>query len=180
MGSKEFFEQVQTAVDNDQVWYAIYVRSRYEKVVFEELVRRQIKTSLPMLTKISKWSDRKKEIKAPWFPGYVFVKIDLSTEKFTVLEIPGVVKYVPTNNKPVSIHESEMYWLQVLVAENLTIRHETKRLVGEAVTVNFGPLKGYQGQVIAQKSETRIIIWLDAIMQGVSVELDPRWLDSAK
>jgi len=178
--SDEIAHSGQPSVDGDRKWYAVYVRSRWGKVVFAEFERRGIEASLPLLTKIRQWSDRKKEVKVPWFPGYVFVKIDLNTEKFVVLETPGVVKYVPTNSRVIAIPESELYWLQVLISENLALRHETSLPAGAPVQVMYGPLQGYRGRVVEQKSATRIVIWLDAIMQGVSVELDPCWLDSTK
>ena len=48
--------------------------------------------------------------------------------------------------------------------------------MGMDVDVIFGPFKGLHGRVKQKNSETRLVVWFDAIMQGVSVEIDPTWL----
>ncbi len=40
----------------------------------------------------------------------------------------------------------------------------------------FGPLKGLKGRIKQKNSETRLVVWFDAIMQGTSVEIDPACL----
>ncbi|MBT6356477.1 MAG: antitermination protein NusG, partial [Chloroflexi bacterium] len=42
-------------------WYAIYVKSRHEKVIFSELRKKGIESSLPLMTTIRQWSDRRKK-----------------------------------------------------------------------------------------------------------------------
>jgi len=44
----------------------------------------------------------------------------------------------------------------------------------------YGPLKGFQGRVKQKNSKTKLVVWLDAIAQGVSVEIDPRFLSVCK
>jgi len=44
----------------------------------------------------------------------------------------------------------------------------------------FGPLRSPCGRIKRKHSQTRLIVWFDAIMQGVSVELDPRNLELMK
>ena len=56
-------------------WYAIYVKSRHEKVIFSELQKKGIESSLPLMTTIRQWSDRKKKVEVPLFRSYLFVKI---------------------------------------------------------------------------------------------------------
>jgi transcription antitermination factor NusG len=51
-------------------WYAIRTRSRHEKMVHEQLQTQGIETFLPLVKRIHKWSDRKKEVEVPLFSGY--------------------------------------------------------------------------------------------------------------
>ena len=60
-------------------WYAIYVKSRHEKNVFQELCDKGIKSSIPLIKQTRQWSDRKKIIDVPLFAGYVFVNINIWT-----------------------------------------------------------------------------------------------------
>ena len=157
-------------------WYAIYVRSRHEKSVHAELQQKGIESSLPLTIVTRQWSDRRKKVEVPLFRGYVFVKIDIKNEKLPVLTTTGVVKFVTFNNVTVPIPEDQMYWLQKMIASDLLLSQEQDFPVGTEIDVMFGPLKGLRGQVKQKNSETRLVVWFDAIMQGVSVEIDPTWL----
>jgi len=161
-------------------WYAIYVRSRHERVVHSELQQKGIESSLPLMSVTRQWSDRKKKVKVPLFRGYVFVKIDLKDEKFSVLTTDGVVKFVTFCNKTVSIPEEQMFWLDQLLLSELNLTPETDFPIGVEVDVMFGPLKGLQGRVKQKNSKSKLIVWFDAIMQGVSVEIDPACLSPIK
>ena len=157
-------------------WYAIYVRSRHEKSVHSELQKKGIESSLPLTIVTRQWSDRRKKVEVPLFRGYVFVKIDIKNEKLPVLTTSGVVKFVTFNNVTVPIPEDQMYWLQQMIASDLLLSQEQDFPVGTEIDVMFGPLKGLRGQVKQKNSETRLVVWFDLIMQGVSVEIDPTWL----
>ena len=157
-------------------WYAIYVRSRHEKSVHSELQKKGIESSLPLTIVTRQWSDRRKKVEVPLFRGYVFVKIDIKNEKLPVLKTQSVVKFVTFCNKTVSIPDEQMYWLDQLVMSNLALDHEQDIPLDAEVNVMFGPFKGLRGRVKQKNSETRLVVWFDAIMQGVSVEIDPTWL----
>ena len=157
-------------------WYAIYVRSRHEKSVHAELQQKGIESSLPLTIVTRQWSDRRKKVEVPLFRGYVFVKIDIKNEKLPVLTTTGVVKFVTFNNLTVPIPEDQMYWLQQMIASDLLLSQEQDFPIGTEIDVMFGPLKGLRGRVKQKNSETRLVVWFDAIMQGVSVEIDPTWL----
>jgi len=157
-------------------WYALYVKSRHEKSVHSELQQKGIESSLPLMTVTRQWSDRRKKVEVPLFRGYVFVKIDIKNEKFPVLTTSGVVKFVTFNNVTVPIPEDQMYWLQQMIASDLLLSQEQDFPVGTEIDVMFGPLKGLQGSVKQKNSKTKLVVWFDAIMQGVSVEIDPTWL----
>jgi len=157
-------------------WYAIYVRSRHEKSVHAELQQKGIESSLPLTIVTRQWSDRRKKVEVPLFRGYVFVKIDIKNEKLPVLTTSGVVKFVTFNNVTVPIPEDQMYWLQQMIASDLLLSQEQDFPFGTEIDVMFGPLKGLRGSVKQKNSKTKLVVWFDAIMQGVSVEIDPMWL----
>ena len=157
-------------------WYALYVKSRHEKSVHSELQQKGIESSLPLMTVTRQWSDRRKKVEVPLFRGYVFVKIDIKNEKFPVLTTSGVVKFVTFNNVTVPIPEDQMYWLQQMIASDLLLSQEQDFPVGTEIDVMFGPMKGLRGRVKQKNSKSRLVVWFDTIMQGVSVEIDPTWL----
>jgi len=165
-----------TNYKSSKAWYAIYVKSCHEKFVNTKLQEKGIESSLPLMTVTRQWSDRRKKVEVPLFRGYVFVKIDIKNEKLPVLTTTGVVKFVTFNNVASPISEDQMYWLQKMIDSDLLLSQEQDFPVGTEVDVMFGPLKGLRGRVKQKNSKTKLIVWFDAIMQGVSVEIDPGFL----
>ena len=155
-----------------KLWYAIYVRSKHEKNVHSALLNKGIESSLPLKTVIRQWSDRKKKVQLPMFRGYLFVKINLDKDKFNVLQTPGVVKFIHFNNQIPVIPKEQIFWLDALLSSESEINYETQYLPGNEAEVIAGPFKGLKGKVIKQKSVFRVLLWIDIIMQGISVEID--------
>ncbi len=163
-----------------QSWFAIYVKSRHEKSVHQDLCDKGVESSLPLISVTRQWSDRKKKVEVPLFRGYVFVNIDIRKEKFNVLQTDGVVKFVTFCSKTVSIPQEQMFWLDQLLLSELELEQTQEFPIGTEVDVMFGPLKGLRGRVKTKNSSTKLIVWFDSIMQGISVVIDPAFLSVNK
>ncbi|MFB9051457.1 UpxY family transcription antiterminator [Formosa undariae] len=88
-------------------WYVIYTKSRNEKKVEEKLNRLGIEAYCPVKTEIRVWSDRKKKVFVPLLPSMVLVRL-LDSERNSVFEVPGVVRYMFWNGEPVVVREDEV------------------------------------------------------------------------
>jgi hypothetical protein len=53
--------------------YAVHTRAQHEKKVAVHLQEKDITTFLPLITKIHRWSDRRKKAQVSLFPCYTFV-----------------------------------------------------------------------------------------------------------
>ena len=163
--------------NNKRSWYVIYVRSRHEKNVYSALLDKGIDASLPMMTVVRKWSDRKKKMQIPLFRGYVFVKIDVNIDNLNVLQTAGVVKFIGIRNKPSRIPDEQIHWMHMLVDESDTVRAEKEIPVGQRVRVMIGPFKGIKGVVKRVGSRSRLVVLIESIMQAVSTEINPNYLE---
>ena len=77
------------------IWYAVQTRSRHEKFVNHHLQMRGMSSYLPTITKTHLWSDRRKKVELPLFPGYLFIQLIPCNEwRVKVLRTPGVVRFV--------------------------------------------------------------------------------------
>jgi transcription elongation factor/antiterminator RfaH len=157
-------------------WYALYLRSRYEKKVNTELEKKNVEIFLPLIEEVHVWSDRKKKVMEPLFRGYIFVKTDLR-DKETILMTDGVVRFVGINHKPSSIPESQIDWLQRIVSESIEIQREQYLNVGERVRVITGPLIGVEGIVTRMQGVSRVVVSIVAIEQSVSVQVPAELLE---
>ncbi len=95
-------------------WYALRVRSNCEKLVSLTLRGKGYTEFLPLYRKLSRWSDRKKQIDLPLFPGYVFSRFDVN-HRLPIISTPGIVHVVGFGSKPEPIQEEEVVAIQRFV-----------------------------------------------------------------
>ena len=152
-------------------WYAIWTRSRHEQVVREQIVRKHIDAFLPTIPRWSRWKDRKKKIDWPLFPGYCFARFD-PDETLAILKCTGVVNIVSFDGKPAAIPEHEIDSIRRLVESDL--QYDPCPLIREGmmVEVTHGALKGVVGRLVRKGAHARLILSVELIGQGVSVEVD--------
>jgi len=152
-------------------WYAIWTRSRHEQVVREQLERKQYDAFLPTITRWSRWKDRKKKIDWPLFPGYCFAKFN-ADEALAILKCTGVVSIVSVEGKPAAIPEQEIESIRTLVGSEL--QYDPCPLIREGMVVEVihGALKGVVGRLVRKGTHARLILSVNLIGQGVSVEVD--------
>ncbi len=160
-------------------WYAVYVRSRYEKKVHLWFHERHITSFLPLLETWRQWSDRKKKVVEPLFRGYVFVYIDLRKEQSHVLDTEGVVKFIGIGKNPSVICQRDIDWLKTLVREPDAFSRTVNAIPpGQKVRVLAGPFKDLEGVVVKQGRETRLVVFIESIMQGVEISIYPDLLQT--
>ena len=161
------------------LWYAIYVRSRYEKKVGEKLRERQVEYFLPLVPQLRQWKDRKKKVETPLFPGYVFVHIKLA-DRLSVLSIKGVAWLVSFQNQPAPIPESQINDVQRLLDYPELLEFSPHISEGDLVEITCGNLAGVQGRLIQYRGKQRILVGIELINQALSVEVDMSWVKPLK
>ena len=155
----------------DAQWFAIWTRSRHEKMVRDQLALKDVEVFLPTITKWSRWKDRKKAIDWPLFPGYCFARFD-SSDRLPVLKVEGVVTIVGTDGVPSPIPAVEIDSIRRLLESELSFDPCPLIKEGMMVEVRSGPLKGVVGRLIRKGAHARLVLSVDLIGQAVSVEVD--------
>ena len=157
-------------------WYALYLRSRYEKRAHVHLLDNGVESFLPLIEEVHVWSDRKKRVEEPLFRGYLFVRTDLNN-KISILQTDGVVHFVNVGAKLTAIPDEQINWVKILIGHPDRVVREAYISEGQRVRVSAGPFIGLQGYVLKVKSSTRVVVSLDAIAQSVSVDIEPELLE---
>jgi transcription antitermination factor NusG len=162
---------VDPLVDERAQWFAVWTRSRHEQVVREQLANKHVDVFLPTITKWSRWKDRKKRIDWPLFPGYCFARFD-PHERLTILTCTGVVSIISFQGEPAPIPEHEIDGIRRLIDSDLAFDPCPMIREGMMVEVVHGPLKGVIGRLIRKSDKARLVLSVDLIGQGVSVDVD--------
>ena len=152
-------------------WYALRTRSRHEKVVRDQLLHQGIQPLLPTVKRLSQWKDRKKEIEAPLFSGYCFVRFG-ADQKLPVLKTVGVVDIVGGGKTPEPIPDEEIAAIQALMTSVLPYDPHPYLHEGMMVEVVRGPLQGVKGILLRKEKRHRLILGVRLIQQAAAVEID--------
>jgi len=150
-------------------WYALATRSRQEKLVRDRLAMRGIEQLLPLIRRLSQWSDRKMWIDEPLFSGFCFARFSRH-DQLAVLTLPGVVRIVGCHG-PESIPDEEIISLQKLAVSGLDYERHEYCEEGMFVEVIEGPLAGVRGTLIRKAGQDHVVVRVRLIHQSASVQI---------
>jgi transcriptional antiterminator RfaH len=173
---KPDFNLLNSSKDHEEKWYAVYTNPRSEKQVFQRLEEAEIESFLPLQKTFRIWSDRKKLIEKPLLPSYVFVKV-ITKNFHHVWTIPGVVKFISFEGKPVSIPQNQIDNLRLLVNSDAKIEVTSENFAkGDNVEVVNGSLVGLTGELIKIGRQNRVVVRIDRLDQNIIVKIPKAFL----
>lgn len=158
-------------VDSALLWYALYVRSRHERVVEDALRAKGYASFSPCYTVRRKRSDRTVDVEVPLFPSYVFCSFD-PYQRLPILKTPGVVLVVSTGETPQPVEPHEIASLQAVIASGRKVQPWPFLKHGQPVRIQAGPLSGALGTLLRTKNETRLVVSVTLLQRSIAVEID--------
>jgi transcription termination/antitermination protein NusG len=154
-------------------WYAVHVRSNFEKRVATELTAKGLESYLPAVSETHAWKDRKKVIEVPLFPGYVFTRFsDTGVSRLAVLRTTGAVRILGSRDTIEVIPDSEVEAIQTLLQAKVPLLAHPLLREGARVRIRRGPLKDVEGLLVRIKSEARLVLSVELLCRSVSTEVD--------
>jgi len=153
-------------------WYAVWTRSRQEKMVAGMLNTHGIRHFLPLKSELRRWSDRMQRVEVPLFSGYLFVHINsLKNSKLQVLKIPGVGALVGNQTGPVPVPDHQIEDVSKVLNAGVQYSIQPTGKEGDRVRVVRGALAGIEGTWLRTHSESRLLISIEMIRQSLSVNI---------
>lgn len=154
-------------------WYAVHTRARHEKVVAAQLRGRGVETYLPLVEEIHRWSDRRKRVQVPLFPGYAFIHACGSSETVAaVAAVESVVRIVGTHPSGTPIPEEQIQTVHRLVSHNVPCVNHPFLEVGQRVRLRGGPLDGVEGTLVALKGARSLVVSIELIQRSLAVRIE--------
>jgi transcription antitermination factor NusG len=155
-------------------WWVLYTRARREKAIARDLFAWEIPFYLPLVRKTSAYRRRKVASHLPVFAGYVFL---WGTDEERV-------RSLSTNrvSRVLKVHDPErlrfdLRQLRELIASDAPLTVESRLVPGNRVRVRFGPLAGIEGTVLTRRGNTQLLVAVNFLQQGASVEIDDYLLE---
>lgn len=152
-------------------WFAAYTRSNHERTAADQLAQRSIAHFVPTYESVRVWKDRKKRLQLPLFPGYVFVRVP-PEDKLRVLVVPGIVRLVGFDGRPLAVPDEEIETLRTVVEHKLKAEPHPYLVVGRKVRIVRGALEGMEGILIRKKGRLRVLVSINLIRQSAMIEVD--------
>ena len=154
-------------------WYVLHTRSRFENVVNEGLMKKSLEVFLPKVQVRSKRRDRRIMIRVPLFPGYVFVKTNLTAnEHLEIVKTVGAVRLIGNKDGPVPVPDENIASLKIMVEGDYAISTGRRFKKGDRVIVVNGPLTGVTGVFARYRGKSRVVVHIEALGQFAGVEVD--------
>jgi transcription termination/antitermination protein NusG len=160
-------------------WYALRVRSNYERVAASHLNARGFEEFSPKYSTQRQWSDRRRDVEQYLFPGYVFCRLNPS-DRLPVLTVPGVVNLVGFGQGPVPIPENEIENVQKMIASGRLVGPWPFLEVGQTVLIERGPLAGIEGILQEVKGVLRLVVSIHILQRSVSTQVERNWVRPVK
>jgi len=135
---------------------------------------------LPTYECRSKRTDRHKLIQVPLFPGYVFVRTELSDfdKRLAVVRTPGVVSIVGSVSGPEPIPDPQIDSIIKICQSKRLFEPLAQLEVGTPVLIVQGALAGVSGVVVEVRGKgRRIVCNVDLLGRAVAAELAPEDLE---
>jgi transcription antitermination factor NusG len=156
-------------------WYALQCWVRKESLISAQLESLGFECFLPKYKSVREWSDRKKEVEQPLFPGYVFCRFDYSQRR-PIVVTPGILQVVGRGRTPVA--DVEIQAIQVAVASGIPSRPWPYLEVGERVRIHTGKLSGLEGILVNFRGNHRVVLSVSLLQRSLALEVDLAWVAS--
>ena len=159
---------------SDRRWWVIYTKARQEKALARDLLGHEIPFYLPLVKKTSVNRAYGIASRIPLFAGYVFM---YGTEDERVRSLTtNRVSRILTVHDPERLR-SDLRQLHRMIAEDAPLRVERRLAPGSRVRVRRGPLEGLEAMVVTRRGRTLLVVAVDFLQQGASMEVNDCMLE---
>lgn len=152
-------------------WFALRVKSNFEVTSSIHLRDRGFEQYVPSYKVDTRWSDRKKVIEKPLFPGYVFCRMN-PQDRLPVISAPGVLSAVGFGKTPAPIPEHEIEAIRAILSAGLKVKPWPFLQVGQRVLIQRGALEGVEGILLRFKKTCRVVVSITLLQRSISAEVD--------
>jgi transcription antitermination factor NusG len=153
------------------LWCAVHTRYQHEDSVHSLLSLKGFETFFPTYKRIRRWKDRKKEMDAALFPGYVFVA-NVHKDRWRVLSTLGVCAIVSVAGTPAIIPNHEIDSIRRAIAGPYPVEPHLYLKEGDRVRIARGPLTGVEGILVRKKAALRLVISVDMLGRAAAMEIE--------
>lgn len=154
-------------------WYAVKTQPQAEDRAQRNLEAQGFETFAPRIAKSVRHARRTQWRLAPLFPGYMFVRLDASRQRWRPIDSTfGVANIVKVAQTPAPLPVGLVEHLQVLAAETGELTGlESTIAIGDKVRVLGGAFDNWIGEVLSLPAPDRVMLLISMATRDVKVTI---------
>jgi transcriptional antiterminator RfaH len=158
-------------------WYAVSTKANHEQKTEQNIRRLGVECFLPLLQERRIVRRVRKTIIGPLFPGYLFVRVNLTEHYRAVTYARGVRKIVGFGSSPVQVDMAVIDAIKSRMTDsNVCVLEKPKEFMGgQLVQIKDGPLVGLEAVFVREmpgRQRAMVLLHTLALQARVEVNLD--------
>lgn len=154
-------------------WFAVNTLPRREIGAKNQLEHQGFRSFAPNILRTVRHARKLRTVRAPVFPGYIFVVLDLDRDPWrSVNGTFGVARLVMGGDRPQPVPRGVVEGLVLLTDETSLINRSNDLAVGQEVRVIAGPFANILGRLDRVDDKGRVRVLLDIMGGKVPTLLD--------
>lgn len=153
-------------------WFAVKTQASREFIAAAHLRRQDFVTFLPLVSTAVRWPTRMQVVRKPFFPGYLFVRLDLARDRWRSINgTVGVVRLVQFGDAPSPAPRGLIESMQALTNDHGELQLDDPLMPGSPVRVVGGPFDRMAGVFQGREPAERVRILISMLSREVLVTL---------
>lgn len=154
-------------------WYAVHTMARHEKRIAAQFEEKHVRTFLPLLRQIHRWSDRRSTVEVPMFSCYAFVCIVHTVEeRLRVLRTSGVLGFVGSERQGTPIPDDQIESLRKAISGKIPCFPHAYISAGRRVRIRGGSLDGVEGILVRQGADQSLVLSVELLHRSVAIRVE--------
>ena len=156
-------------------WYALWTHSHCEQLVHDFLQQKGLSAFLPRVDVWSRRRGKRRLIKAPMFPGYLFLRHPMDKETYiAVSRAKGLVRVLGERwDCLAEIPHGEIEAIQMVDAACCPVLPYPYLREGQRVRIVEGPLTGVEGLLVESRpSKGLLVLSVHLLQRSVAMSVD--------
>ena len=165
-------------MDAGQRWYVVHTRAHYEEIAWRNLSQQGFTAYLPRYEKRRRHARRVDWVRAPLFPRYLFVRVNLEEVGLSALNwMPGVESLVSFGGLPAVVPGGAIEVIRDRLARK-PVQRGVNWAHGQRVRFREGPLQGLEAVFDRSLGPSgRVRVLMACMRQGWPAEVDDASLE---
>ena len=160
------------ALEGNERWFLVHTQPKSERRAQLHLGAQGFRTHLPQIRKTIRHARQLRTVRAPLFPRYVFIILDLGRDRWlSVRSTVGVSSLFSCDERPIPVpHGAVEALIKRMDEANLTL-FEAGLRTGQSVRILTGPFANFVGTLERLDDAGRVRVLLEMMGTAVPVAL---------